>query len=194
MLTQADLIILSNALDFYKTRGYREVELYPMCNELAYSATSPFEKGSSAYEANRLVGYPFEFLVASGEQSFIDATIQGSLSSDNLYIGTTGCFRPELDRRMLKFPYFTKSELYLYTKSASKAEEAFQRMANDALAFMSHTHHNLAMILTADGLDIISKKEGKFVELGSYGQRYSSSLGIHWAYGTGVAVPRFRLV
>jgi phenylalanyl-tRNA synthetase alpha subunit len=122
------------------------------------------------------------YLVASGEQGFIELMIRENLVGK--YFTITPCFREEKYDE-LHLPYFMKLEL-IDTEVDNKKLPA---MINDAKRFFDN-YLETKVIPTKDGYDIVSAKSN--IELGSYGIRaYKEFL---WVYGTGVAEPRLSQV
>lgn len=171
-----DYFNIYNAEEFYKSRGYKIIEVPWIVSDKAYSSTKP--PGSRDFVT--LGGN----LVASGEQSFVQLMLENKLQPRK-YQCTTPCFRDE-QYDELHLPYFVKVELISY--SPEDPESELQRMIRRAQVFFDYAVSEV--IETDIGYDIVDYKTK--IELGSYGIREFE--GFKWVYGTGCAEPRFSTV
>lgn len=169
-----DYTNIQYALDWYAKRGtFKQIDVPWLVSREALDVTSP----SSA----QLLETPLGCLVASGEQSFIQMMMDGSLKPGN-YCCVTPCFRDEPVVDELHRTSFLKVELI----------SAWPDIEGQALRNMLHAafymHLNVMRartVRTDDGYDIMCQG----IELGSYGIRQHGDL--RWVYGTGIAEPRF---
>lgn len=181
--------ILHRSTKYYESSGYQRIEAPWLVSEAISNITKPANVENYVV---RRTGKEKVF-VASGEQSFLYLINKGFLP-DGLYQTITPCLRDEkFDETHTK--YFIKNELIYFTKQFSYEDELFNvcdSMLHDALDFFSlyFKHSDLEIVDTTEGWDINHKPTG--VELGSYGVRRCSFCT--WAYGTGVAEPRFSRV
>jgi hypothetical protein len=188
---------LADALEFYHGRGYSYVEDAPWAvGKAAYYATKP---PGAAPDVHIFCGPPGvlsfpadnfdnQYLVASGEQSFIQMMMDGQPLKRAMCV--TPCFRIE-KHDALRRPYFQKVELI---NADDPTVENLIMMVHDALSFFSN-YVDVKVIQTyADetkpSYDIVEKYTR--IELGSYGIREikHGNRFIEWIYGTGCAEPR----
>jgi hypothetical protein len=187
---------ISEALSFYKKRGY------------VYAEEAPWVVGKDAYHATKPPGSPDVvihqgeekgFFVASGEQSFVQMMIDGSDLKRAMCV--TPCFRVEKFNHWHR-PYFTKLELI---NGHDVDEGHLIQMIHDACGFFESMDLEVRIKKTTDTSYDIVEKNSK-VELGSYGIRHVT-LEQHnegscrtrvrllkWIYGTGCAEPRLSTV
>lgn len=154
---------ISNALKFYESLGYRYIET---------PWVVPLEDLSLTFSGNREkceLGY----LVGSAEQGFINLMRTGQLGPGK-YVSAGPCFRFEDKGQKDKLPYFFKVEL------CKVGTTDYKDLLDDAHRLLGGT-----IVETAIGHDI----ELNGLEIGSYGGRNIG--GLVWAYGTGIAEPRY---
>lgn len=180
---------LSSAIKFYRERGYSYVHDAPyVVGKAAYYATKP----PGAKDIRCLVdGEEEQYLVASGEQSFLQMLFDGKLLKRAVCL--TPCFRAEKHTDWNKFA-FQKVELI----NADDPTGAYlTHMVHDAMAFFEQfVPIRLVETGRSDGhptYDIVEKNSR--VELGSFGIRSAphpdgKSRDLQWIYGTGCAEPR----
>ncbi len=179
------------AREFYSSEGYTEVDLSWTASAGAISLTKP------PHAKNFLLD-KFDFLVGSGEQSFLDMLNRNELVPNRRYFGTTPCFRDDVEDE-LHSRYFLKTELFIPLPYSEENERkisiSLSFMMYDALRFLEKVS-NIGTVIRSikeyDGhssqLDIVTEKKG--IELGSYGYRRVDKLKMAWMYGTGLAEPR----
>jgi seryl-tRNA synthetase len=175
------------AQDFYRGAGYPPVKVPWAISKKAWEITSP--EGSQAYRVDD------KFLVASGEQSFLEQVIKGELPYGK-YQCITPCFRDEVEHTELTRPYFLKLELFDYAYIGFSEDLLVPRMIETAgkcnQFFNQYLDCRVVETETADPLaisptyDIVSNHG---IELGSYGVREHPLIG-RWIYATGCAEPR----
>lgn len=167
-----------NAINYYQEKGYQYKETPWIVSFKAYNATKP----PSRADFYTLGGY----LVASGEQGFIEELLSGDVLTKHCTI--TPCFREEEVLDETHYRYFLKVELINTEVSTAN----LQRMISDAVTFFSKERvvQVIKMDTPENSYDIVDKETG--VELGSYGIR--TVHGYSFIYGTGLAEPRFQVV
>jgi hypothetical protein len=176
-LFPVDWARLAAAMKFYEGLGYRVVEVPWWVPRSVSSITCP--------DPAPVMSIPgIGDLVGSAEQSFLHMQGQDSLAAGR-FVACTPCFRNEPRVDALHRKRFMKVELYV---NADVGRRALESLFSDAWAFMRTQvgfASDLHRVPTEEGWDI----ELGTVEVGSYGLR---THGTHvWAYGTGVAEPRF---
>jgi hypothetical protein len=189
---------LADAVDFYVDRGYVYVPEAPWHVGMdAYYVTKPEGRCTDIhYFENRhgAVSFPSKgqdnrYLVASGEQSFIQMLLDGSDLKKHVCV--TPCFRADRHDAWHQ-PWFMKAELI----NAQDTDEGhLVAMVHDAAAFFEQ-FFSIRVVKTArsdlgePAYDIIEK--GTRAELGSYGirDRLIRGKSYRWIYGTGCAEPR----
>ncbi len=173
---------LGAAIAFYQEKGYRLVEVPWAVRPEVVALTCPNPKYTGIVDH-------LGAMVGSAEQSFLQMEIDGLLEPGK-YVACTPCIRLGDHEDDLHFPYFMKVELYSnvgildYLKMLGHAGECFRRFGA--------SKDDLSVEQTEDGYDI----NVKGIEVGSYGLRKvlapgSTERTIAWAYGTGLAEPRF---
>lgn len=169
---------VAKALDFYKGLGFRYIEAPWIVSQKAVKATLPFNRKGYSTEYGMLVG--------SAEQSFIELLLQGR-DLKGSYVAATPCFRDDPED-ILHQRYFFKVELFRGTTTLSEASLDCFTLASMAKDFITTLGEHALITQTDSGYDL----ELNGVELGSYGPREYK--GHFWAYGTGLAEPRFSTV
>lgn len=171
-----DWTLLGMAMDHYAARGFAPVNAPWTCSWETTMATCPNRDGVFAIS-------PDETLVGSSEQSLLEMQV-GGLLPPGKRVACTPCFRNETQLDELHLRFFTKVELH--ANDGATGDD----LLDEAMAFFrsvlepSETKH-LRVVPSDCGRDI----ELGRIEIGSYGER--SRMGQSWAFGTGVAVPRF---
>jgi seryl-tRNA synthetase len=179
-MTAIDWKLLTDALDYYKSRGFAEVPVNWHVRREVHDVTCS--------DPARMFGLKdYGILVGSAEQAFIEMQLDGRLPSGR-YVALTPCFRDEgAGRDDLHALYFMKVELYS-TMHADDCYGDIQDLCHAARAFMSsRTSLPVIAVPTSEGIDL----EINGIEVGSYSHR--SFGGISWTCGTGLAEPRFSM-
>lgn len=182
---------LATAVDFYKERGYVYIPDVPWhVGRDAYYATKPswaqdvhYFEGKSGVLSFPSHGTDNRFLVASGEQSFLQMMLDGQ--DLKRHVCVTPCYRIErYDHWHL--PYFMKVEL-INAQDTDRGH--LYDMVHDAMSFFER-FFSIRTKEVGDSIDILEK--GTRAELGSYGIRERDIGGkrYRWIYGTGCAEPR----
>jgi aspartyl-tRNA synthetase len=171
-----DYSLLNSALEFYQQNGFTRIEVPWTVSDSISRATKEFYAKPTRSDDGVLIG--------SGEQGFLDLMVNGFLPLGK-YVTLTPCFRDdELDAYHRR--HFMKVELIDVTPGMT--HHAMIRLAEMFMLEHIPDHISLQTVATEFGYDL----EYNDVELGSYGTR---QYGRHsWAYGTGIAEPRFSEV
>lgn len=171
-----DWSLLSEATKHYNDFGFKYIEAPWIVSRLAVNLTLPKDKRALTIgTADNTLGY----VVGSAEQSFIQLMLDNKISNGRYY--TVGpCFRDEIIKNDLHFPYFMKLELIDIGAGSinyvlNSANMVMQEIGKCAIDIEK----------TSEGFDLTYKG----IELGSYGMRKHEQFT--WAYGTGLALPRF---
>ncbi len=184
---------IATAVDYYKNLGYEHFPEAPwMVSSHAYNATKPTDAPDIALipeSAGNLGNDLFRYLVASGEQSFLQMMIDGQDLKRAICV--TPCYRND-KFDSLRRPNFMKAEVI----NAHDVDEGhLVHMISEAVAFFSQ-YCQVRVVKTSakPEFDIIEKNTR--IELGSYGirERFISNRRFAWIYGTGCAEPRLSTV
>ncbi len=165
--------LISAAINYYSSIGYNYLEVPWAVSREVVESTKP--------ESADSVQADFGYLVASGEQSFIQLMEEGKVLGKHCC--ATPCFRPK-DRGTLHHPYFFKVELI----DTNASLDSLLNTISAAMHFIGR-YLPIRVIQTEEGKDIVSDSG---LELGSYGIRTWKNYS--WVYGTGVAEPRLSEV
>lgn len=174
-----DYELLGKVLSEYLNWDYKYVETPWLVTEKVVRGTLP-----EWFEPIR--AYPTlddkNCLVGSAEQGFLSL----DLPYDTDFVSVTPCFRNEPEVTRLNHTYFMKIELFRRTKEKLDAEA----LMYDARRFMQrYCNSEIRVLETTEGFDLTLNG----YEIGSYGFREHIDFG-SWAYGTGLALPRFSQV
>lgn len=180
-----DWELIAAAMAVYQRLGYKRIEV---------PWTAPLEVLEATIRmVDPRTRYPDQFIsscsgighmVGSAEQSILASRLDGSLGRGK-YVACTPCFRPLDGFTDIHQPYFIKVELWMDT---SRPED-YRNVMGDARAFMDlFVDDDVTEILHSPDLsDLVLRG----IEVGSYGWREHE--GVCWAYGTGIAEPRFSI-
>jgi len=170
--------LIAKAIEFYHLNGYSYIEAPWVVSKDALSATLPPNKfGYGLYHPNQ----PLNYLVGSAEQSLIQMMLNGDLKYGDKICAAGPCFRDDIIDEF-HFPYFFKVELM----EINGDENSVHRIMRTVKGFIDIINGPLVNTLkTEDGFDLTVNG----VEIGSYGIR--TFKGYTWAYGTGLALPRY---
>jgi hypothetical protein len=155
--------LIGQAIEYYKSIGYTWINT---------PWAVPLEDLSLTFPGHREkceLGY----LVGSAEQGFINLMRTQRLAAGK-YVSAGPCFRFEDNQPPYKLPYFFKVEL------CKVGSGIYTDLLRDSLSFLGGE-----VVETSIGHDI----ELNGLEIGSYGNRNIN--GLVWAYGTGIAEPRY---
>ncbi len=181
---------LAQAHNAWTSKGYRYVDVPYWVSKRAIEMTFPDDilpdwgrfpvEGTEHYH-----GEP-QYLVGSAEQSFCQIMLDGNLPAGR-YCAITPCFRDEIEDD-LHHRHFMKLEI-IDTTGDVGALSNILGYARDIFADLVNVGFDeplpLKIIEYQGGYDY----ELDGVEIGSYGFREAEGFG--WAYGTGLAEPRF---
>jgi hypothetical protein len=177
---------LADAAKFYGP-FYPEIQVPWFISDKALEATMPPQarRSFTTFAGN---------LVASGEQSYVQMMMDGTMPAGN-WSCVTPCFRDEEYNKYHQIA-FMKMELISFPARYKDwddgthhkvCEMEMRKMMVKALDFFSQ-YLPAEIIKTDIGYDI----QAGSIELGSYGIR--QSMGFRWVYGTGCAEPRLSQV
>lgn len=175
-LIRYDLIV--KALDFYKSLGYKEINVPWHVRPEVSDITCPHPDLAYSFEDGVLVG--------SAEQSMIQMAMDGELIENHSYVAVSPCFRNEPELDVFHQKYFMKVELFHFGEDY----QAYRTVLWDAFYFLSGLTKKPIKVVGYDDYNADFEIDG--VEIGSYNNRYSN--GITWVCGTGLALPRFTKV
>lgn len=167
-----DYALIGAAVEFYRQKGYRYIEVPWLVAAPAFDITCPPGVKTFDTYAGRLV--------ASGEQSFLHMMVNKELPPGR-YQCVTPCFRDEPLYDATHKMYFLKVEL-IDTESLD-----FEVLLRDAMEFFNARIPCRREDFPKGTSDIVTVDGG--IELGSFGKR-DHPLSGPWAYGTGCAEPR----
>jgi hypothetical protein len=171
-----DLDRIVSAEHYYAELGFKRTDVPWIVKQEAYHITKP----SQAFrDFATLDG----FLVASGEQSFLQLLLDGNEIKKAQC--TTPCFRDE-NHDELHHLYFMKTELI----NTEVCDKNLMDMIEAAYWYFRKQLAVKIIKLDDETYDIVDSRFG--IELGSYGTREYKNL--KWIYGTGVAEPRLTQV
>ncbi|SRR6056297_633497 len=168
---------IADAIDYYKSLGFYYTEVPWKVSEAAAAITCP--------DAGYMEWSDGLVLPASGEQGFLDLELDSLMPTTKSpnFVTCTPCFRAnDAGRSPVHHPYFMKVELYVRCDDQRQAEFVSYELLLKAKRFMSAD----TPVTTPEGWDL----ELNNIEVGSYGARHHEKIG-WWAYGTGLAEPRY---
>lgn len=180
-----DWSLIAKAVQWYESAGFEYVEvpwIVPdhICDTTFTGMSHQLTSG--------------EKLVGSAEQSFLQLAKMQLLNPHEDYVAISPCFRYEDSYNALKRRWFMKVELFCFSQDASvnllEEAEFFREQALGFFEGLTCGDVGLVTVHTDIGKDIYLNE----VEVGSYGTReYTFPKGdfFQWAYGTGLAEPRF---
>lgn len=174
-----DYPLLGAAMQAYIDLGYQPVEVPWAVDEKYIEATLPLPIRSILTEVRYGDTVYQKTLVGSAEQGFLSMGLE-----PDRYVACTPCFRSEPEYNDHYQRWFMKIELFDNGPGADGYE-----MMEDAYRVMQRFSGCTPSVLATDeGHDLMING----IEVGSYGNR--SVPGIEtWAYGTGLALPRFSV-
>jgi hypothetical protein len=170
--------ILSDALDYYQSKGFIYEDVDWVVSEEISNITKP----------EILKNFPLfdGVLVASAEQSFLQKIYDKQLKAGS-FVALTPCFRDEVSD-YLHQKYFMKVELIeTLDTTPQRMFEIIELCQNFFKQYVDTKIEQTGELM----YDIVDSKNG--IELGSYGIRSNPLVGT-WIYATGVAEPRLSRV
>lgn len=174
-----DWINIENSISWYIDRGYKYIDTPWIVEQSVSEITFPQDDAVSLTNGKVLVG--------SAEQGFLQLIVDKNLQQGE-YVSAGPCYRLQDEgKSIFHRPYFFKVELFCLCQNHFDANMKLQRVRNSVKEFLNnYTATSFTEIETSDGYDF----ELNGIEIGSYGVRYHPTIG-WWAYGTGLAEPRF---
>ena len=184
---------LGKAVGYYRNLGFQPVEAPWAVSYRAVDLTCPPD--GKYYELKENTGRNKGYLVASGEQSFLQMILDGKLPKGR-HQCLTPCFRGDiLDE--LHHRWFMKLELIHYLGDVDDHWDLVaEELTDAAMGFFSQYLVAVEVPTVPErDLDIPGTTwdicmDNPRIELGSYGVRHHPLIGT-WIYGTGLAEPRF---
>jgi hypothetical protein len=131
-----------------------------------------------------------DFLVASGEQSFLWLDEEGRLPENKLCVGWSPCFRDEHNFDDIHNYYFLKAEVYRRLGEGEDGERVLEQIVHTAACIMETIGgvRPTKVVMAPWQIDL----ELAGLEVGSYGCRPRPN-GRPYLYATALAEPRFSL-
>jgi hypothetical protein len=181
MINNIDYFLIANSISFYEQYGFEYIDAEWTAPQHIMEITKP----------GQTVDFRFkdEFLLASGEQYFLNKIYRKELSS-GMYMCTTPCFRDDICDD-IHGKYFLKTELIIIGYAIGKlcwmvsiCKEFFDTIGIETRVVKNEDADHLSYDLRDSNFNI---------ELGSYGIRTHNDIGT-WIYGTGLAEPRASYV
>ena len=184
-LTSINWRFLSEAQGFYQSNNFCYIDVPWKCDKESYQLTCPYDSTLPEFEFNSTKN---GYLVASGEQSFIEMMLKNTINPGK-YQTITPCFREEKEYSDKTRPWFMKLELchILNYSEFENKEDLLSLMMNVVVKFFHNYMSELTLIETNIGFDLMYSD----IELGSYGYRQAGQY--QYLYGTGLAEPRFSI-
>lgn len=182
-----DWALIARACSYYTSLGYQQVEVpWAVPSEIAEATMPP---DASHF---RIHGRDTDLvLVGSAEQGFLHlACHKDGPKLGKMYFSVSPCFRGEVAyiRGVLQ-PVFMKLELFALEQTPKNSESykgLYHILMDDAQMFMNREGVPVTSLqISENSHDLVHHS----MELGSYGTRSFNQ--VSWAYGTGLAEPRF---
>lgn len=178
------LIRLGQVMALWQSAGAKLVSLPWTASQEAVAATRPSERDPTTD-----IPTPFGFLLASGEQAFVE--MASTLPLNQIHIGWTPCFRHEPEFDATHHYYFLKSEVFVRCtpSQASLEVERVRTIAMMSFQSLLRLHNQTAHLeFRQTGLNAFDI-ECNAIEVGSYGVRtYKEQT---YVFGTALAEPRW---
>lgn len=171
---------IGRAVRFYRDRGYHYVEVPWVVPQRTTMLTAPPDSRIYSVDDNA-------DLVGSAEQSFLWLAERDELRHRHL-VGVTPCFRGDV-RSPIHQNSFMKVELFC----SQATDPDLRAMVYEARDFFRSEGVPVQCVDTSalTGTENSVDLQVAGIEIGSYGIR--SKNGLTWAYGTGLAEPRFSV-
>lgn len=171
--------IIHSSINYYQKEGFERIEVPWVVPNYYEKLTKP--EGKNSFQINN----KDEYLIASGEQSFLYLYSLNQLPKGRFQT-VTPCFRDDYED-LLHNKVFIKNEL-ISTSFKSPDDELYFMIDKALVFFENWLGTTLSTQKTKEGFDISFGK----LELGSYGVRENQFL--KYVYGTGVAEPRLTKI
>ena len=179
-----DWHLLSSALNYYETLGYKQIETPWAVPEQICASTKPHDDQSFVLDNAKFEGQPHE-LVGSAEQGFRYLITTGAIAPGK-YCSISPCFRVD-DYDALHVPWFMKLELCHIIEEGHDLQLALNNMIQQCERYFNEVGVTCHVVEIDDAFDIGVNG----IEVGSYGIRIVD--GTQYIYGTGLALPRFSI-
>ena len=182
-----DWSAISNAVDYYTELRYKYIETPWIVNIDDIKLTCPDDDYIIKTNFGDDTG-----LVGSAEQGFLQMALNGELIPDQKYVSAGPCFRWERPFDELHQLNFMKVELFAMCEDFEEARYWAGIMCRDAQDML----YNISAGTPSDVVFPISTESGtdlmiSGIEIGSYGVRRLDQMQTWWAFGTGLAEPRY---
>lgn len=178
MINEINYLIIANAIEFYKSKGFE------YCN-VDWSAPVDILRITTPARCRLYLLASNDSLVGSAEQSFLHLIINKQLKPGR-YVAASPCFRDDAEDD-LHSRYFFKVELIDFENPTLESLNEIIQICQTYF----NSYVETEVIQTEEfNWDIIDKKNK--IELGSYGIRSHGT--VKWIYATGVAEPRLSKV
>lgn len=162
---------LMRAISFYENLGYKMQDIPLIIDKDVCDFTKPSFCKSFKHGIHDYIG--------SAEQSFLQL-IKDKKITDGKYQALSPCIRNEPILDETHYLIFLKLELIVLNTTD------FLHIAHQVQTVMQVLGVSTDIVKTPIGVDLFDRHG---IELGSYGTR--TYLGVDYAYGTGIAEPRF---
>jgi hypothetical protein len=180
-----DYALIGKAIAAYQRLGFEYIEVPWLVQRSSVEVTCPDQLRWFVLDAPQ--GFRDHHLIASGEQSFIQ--LLPTLVSGQPYVCCTPCFRD--DSGPHHYPWFMKVELIV--PQPQHPRDALGLVVTAAQKVMYRIGRSRPELKLMDGATRehfeLYDLEINGLEVGSYGLRSIDDK--MWAYGTGLAEPRF---
>lgn len=182
MVIANDWNLIKKALEYYTGLGYIYKETPWIVPPSVTALTCPDAKKVLCSKKHSFVG--------SAEQGFIHLAQQGILERGQRYLSAGPCVRlGETDD--LHQEQFFKVELFYLANEEENPSAVANVFLDNASLFFSQMSLIMPSTVEAENDPGVTDININGIEVGSYGTR--SVDGITWAFGTGLAEPRFSL-
>lgn len=182
--------LLAKASAFYKSKGLTYKETPWTAPIAVHEFTKPHQNPSFIHDLALPQGNELCELVGSAEQGFIYLMLNNELK-DGKYYSITPCFRFDTYDKTHQ-PWFMKAELMHLQKNCNQ-EQALQ----NAMNLLDLAWEFLTALAPDERFEKVQTSSLSWdinlngIEIGSYGVRNVQN--IVFAYGTGLALPRFSI-
>lgn len=178
---EIDWARIGRAVTYYKQAGFTYIEVPWAAPKYVVQVTLPLAAVATS------LAYPHLDLVGSAEQSFLWLEKLGQLHkfTTKLFVGVSPCWRSD-PRSAIHQKTFMKVELFARLDNQYVAKDSMAKiLMNRAAEFFKIEGAMPQAVPTREGADLCVNG----IEVGSYGHRSFGNSA--WAYGTGLAEPRF---
>lgn len=186
-MENVDWGLIADATKYYQSNGFGYIETPWVTSIDSLKITCPMNENIYTVGGHgNLAKHLYGGLVGSAEQGFIELSLEDKIQVGRRYVSAGPCFRNETVDKLHQTQFF-KVELFCKTNEQEKASAEAKHMLSAAYSYMVlKSPVRPEVVDEGHGWDIIIND----IEVGSYGYRYHEDIG-YWAYGTGLAEPRF---